>query len=148
MNHMILYMLSWKVQCLSLWIECKLRLSKSGQYSAMEWTGFLFGRQCMHGRKCYCLFTLVEGCVIKARDSNEIIRSRNLWWGWVKNGPILLLRSWIGSSAFWTGVRLKGYWSCTSAFTSKMIRHTKKSGYFSTDAIWRWNTGWKTEFGR
>ena len=38
-------------------------------------------------------------------------------------GPILLLRSWIGSSAFWTGFRVKGYWSCTSPFSSKIIRH-------------------------
>ena len=34
---------------------------------------------------------------------------------------IFLLRSWIGSSAFWTGFRLKGYWSCTSAFSSRII---------------------------
>ena len=28
-----------------------------------------------------------------------------------------------GSSAFCTGFRLKGYWSCISAFPSKIIRH-------------------------
>ena len=39
------------------------------------------------------------------------------------SAPILLLRSWIGSSAFWTWFRLKGYWSWISAFSSKIIRH-------------------------
>ena len=31
----------------------------------------------------------------------------------------------LGSSAFWTGFRLKGYWSCISAFSSKIIRHIR-----------------------
>ena len=36
-----------------------------------------------------------------------------------------LLKAWSfkTSSAFWAGFRLKGYWSSTSAFSSKIIRH-------------------------
>ena len=39
------------------------------------------------------------------------------------HGPIFLLRYWFRIAGFSNRVQLKEYWSCTSAFPSKIIRH-------------------------
>ena len=63
-------------------------------------------------------------CCLKHFPKSKKSWTRPVWgWCWPNNGPIFLLRFWIGSLAFWTGFSLKGYWSCTSAFSSKIISH-------------------------
>ena len=63
--------------------------------------------------------SIVSVCILKLLQCNDSHKTTKCRF----NVPILLLRSWIGSSAFWTGFRLNGYWSCTSAFSSKITRH-------------------------